>query len=318
MDHPGIIQCVVPSKWGILLGLSPRLINKLTNKTRGPWALSLWFWCLTTCPDIQISLMSHGHVAEVKYLVFKVQVYLYSSVSLHDQNPIMIMKTKRSMYPIYMFTATPDFQISLRFSLRTPVLQLQAILRQVHQLSLNTLKTQDTTIKLRFIEIRADFRNYHIWVWNLSIDKSSRSCTYIPRGRNEAYFSLYAQRFPRKRHIFKIVIFGHKTWPLANVPEVAHIFSFHVVEMKLIFALRATGSEIKANFFLNFHIWAWHFATGKVPEVAHTCVLSFYPKGSKWGIFSLYGQRFPRYGPIFKIALFRYETWPLTKDSEVA
>ncbi len=77
--------------------------------------------------------------------------------------------------------------------------------------------------------------------------------------------------FREKGPFFKISIFGHDTWPLA-----------------------------------------------KVPEVAHTCLLSFYPKGSKWGIFSLYGQRFPRYGPIFKITLFRYETWPLTKYSEVA
>ena len=77
--------------------------------------------------------------------------------------------------------------------------------------------------------------------------------------------------FRDKGPFFKISIFGHETWPLA-----------------------------------------------KVPEVAHTCMLSFYHKGSKWGIFSLYGQRFPRYGPIFKIAWFRYQTWPLTKDSEVA
>ncbi len=58
--------------------------------------------------------MSNAHVAEVKHLLFKVQVYLYSSVSLHDQNPKMILNTKR--YPIYMFTPTPDFQISLLFS----------------------------------------------------------------------------------------------------------------------------------------------------------------------------------------------------------
>ncbi len=27
--------------------------------------------------------------------------------------------------------------------------------------------------------------------------------------------------------IFKIVIFGHETWPLAKVPEVTHILSFY-------------------------------------------------------------------------------------------
>ena len=40
----------------------------------------------------------------------------------------------------------------------------------------------------------------------------------------------------------------------------------------------------------------WQVA--KVPEVAHIAL--FYPKRSKLSLFSLYGQRFPRYGPIFK------------------
>ncbi len=47
------------------------------------------------------------------------------------------------------------------------------------------------------------------------------------------FFSLYAQRFPRNRLIFKIAIFGHETWPLATVPEVAHIFSFYPRGSKL-------------------------------------------------------------------------------------
>ncbi len=54
----------------------------------------------------------------------------------------------------------------------------------------------------------------------------------------------------------------------------------------------------------------------KNPKAAHT--LSFYPKGSKLSLFSLYGQRFPKYGPILKIAIFGHETWSLTKDPEVA
>ncbi len=35
-------------------------------------------------------------------------------------------------------------------------------------------------------------------------------------------------------------------------------------------------------------------------------------------LFSVHGQRFPSYGPIFKIAIFGHETWPLAKVSEVA
>ena len=44
----------------------------------------------------------------------------------------------------------------------------------------------------------------------------------IPGGRNWAYFH-YGQPFPRYRPIFKIAIFGHETWPLAKVSEIAHI-----------------------------------------------------------------------------------------------
>ncbi len=53
--------------------------------TRGPWALSLCLWYLTTYPDIQLSLMLNGHVAKVKYFVSQVKVHLYSSLSLYDK-----------------------------------------------------------------------------------------------------------------------------------------------------------------------------------------------------------------------------------------
>ncbi len=39
-------------------------------------------------------------------------------------------------------------------------------------------------------------------------------------------------------------------------------------------------------------------------------------EGSKLSIFLLYGHWFPRYGLIFKIAIFGHETWPLAKDPE--
>ena len=47
-------------------------------------------------------------------------------------------------------------------------------------------------------------------------------------------------------------------------------------------------------------------------------VLSFYPSGSKLSSFLIYGQRFPRCGPIFEISIFEHETWPLAKVPEVA
>ncbi len=46
-------------------------------------------------------------------------------------------------------------------------------------------------------------------------------------------FSLYGQQFPRYVGIFKIAIFGHETWPLAKVPEVAPILSFYPKGSKL-------------------------------------------------------------------------------------
>ena len=46
-------------------------------------------------------------------------------------------------------------------------------------------------------------------------------------------FSLYMQRFLRYAPIFKIAIFEHETWPLAKVPEVAHILPFYPMGSKL-------------------------------------------------------------------------------------
>ena len=65
-------------------------------------------------------------------------------------------------------------------------------------------------------------------------------------------------RLPRYGPIFKIAIFRHKTWPLAKVPEVAQIYSLSTPpphrggEIKLIFALRAAVSKIRADFQLPY------------------------------------------------------------------
>ena len=58
------------------------------------------------------------------------------------------------------------------------------------------------------------------------------------------------------RMIFKIAIFGHETWPLDKMPEVAHIHSFYPkgVKIELIFALLAAVSEVQEDF-QNYHIW---------------------------------------------------------------
>ncbi len=41
--------------------------------------------------------------------------------------------------------------------------------------------------------------------------------------------------------------------------------------------------------------------------------ISFYPRGSKLGLFWPHRQSFSRYGPIFKLAIFGHDTWPLAK-----
>ena len=43
---------------------------------------------------------------------------------------------------------------------------------------------------------------------------------------------------------------------------------------------------------------------GHRPKFQKLRIPSFYPSGSKLSLFSLYGQLFPRYGPIFKISIF--------------
>ncbi len=65
--------------------------------------------------------------------------------------------------------------------------------------------------------------------------------SFYPKGWKLSLFSLYGQRFPR--YIFKIAIFGHETWQVAKLPEVAHIVSFYPIRVtiELIFALRGSG-----------------------------------------------------------------------------
>ncbi len=53
------------------------------------------------------------------------------------------------------------------------------------------------------------------------------STLFLSQGSKSSLFSLYRERFSRYGLIFRIAIFGHETWPLAKMPDVAHIPSFH-------------------------------------------------------------------------------------------
>ncbi len=104
-----------------------------------------------------------------------------------------------------------------------------------------------------------------------------------PMGSKCSLFSLYRLRFPRNGPIFKIAIFGHKTWNLKKVPEscMLTLFLGPGGQNQLIFALRASVSAIRADF-QNCHTciwaWTWKFNLKKVPEVAYRP--SFYSRGS--------------------------------------
>ena len=99
------------------------------------------------------------------------------------------------------------------------------------------------------------FQKFHIY-----------SDSSYPMGSKLSLFLLHGQRFWDTVQFSKLPsIFGHETWLLVKVPEVAHILFFlsrRGGEIELIFGLRAAVSEIQTNF-QNCHIWAWHLASGQ-------------------------------------------------------
>ena len=149
---------------------------------------------------------------------------------------------KRQRYPINMFTATPDFQISLRFSLRTSLFELQGILTQVHQMTPKwpwTLKYQSrgyhykTWVYWHTFEMCLYFRQFRF----SKLAYLSMKFSHWQKFQKLHIYTLFLSHgvdmklnvpstgsgFPKCRPIFKIVIFRHDTWPPAKVPEVAHI-----------------------------------------------------------------------------------------------
>ncbi len=194
-------------------------------------------------------------------LFLKVQTYLYSSVSLHDQNPQMTLNTKRS---------------------KVPNIQTRFVYGQVFSSCRSfwdKWTKKPSALKYKICSILLCCHNLVHWhtncmpnisVWNLAIGKRSRSCTYnfFPShgGRNSAYFRSTGSgfqdtgRFSKLRYLnltigqsstftaflpsgvrklsllfavraavckrqsdFKTDIFRHETWSLAKVSDVAHI-----------------------------------------------------------------------------------------------
>ncbi len=177
-------------------------------------------------------------------------------------------------------TASHKFQISLHFSLQTPVFELQAILRQGHQMTPKWPWTR-----------RVQRHQYKIWV-------------HLHTGRfKKIAISYPGMIFSHWQKFQKLYIHSLSTTPPPH-------------EIELIFALQAVVSEIWTDFQIAIFGCETCSLT-KHPEIAH--IPSFCPKGLKLALlFSLYEQWFPRYGMISKIAIFERETWPLAKVSEVA
>ena len=109
--------------------------------------------------------------------------------------------------------------------------------------------------------------------------KSQKLHTYyifLPGSLNSANIRSMGSTF-RDTALFSITIFGHKTWQVAKVPEVAHIPSFY--SKGLNFSLFLLYGQWFSTYRPIFKIAIFGHETWqvpKVPVVAH--ILSFYPQ----------------------------------------
>ena len=168
-------------------------------KTRSPWALSLCLCCWTTSPDIQISWVM-DMLLKWSILLFKVQVYLYSSVSLHDPNP----KIKVTSIKLGLIDIQVDLQNchiwawNLAISKTSRNCTFSLFLFHVVQIKLNFHSTgssfRDTGqfSKLLYLGIKlgnqAKFQKLHTYPLSTL------------EGQNWAYFRSTGSGFPRGSH----------------------------------------------------------------------------------------------------------------------
>ena len=121
-------------------------------------------------------------------------------------------------------------------------------------------------------------------------------------GWNWAYFCSTGSGVRDTVQFSKIAIFGHETWQLAKVPEVAHIpvLSFYPrgVEIEVIFNIRAAVSRYRPFFKISiFGHETCHMA--KVSEVAH---ILFLPQvGRNRAYFQSTGSSFRDIGQFSKL-----------------
>ena len=141
--------------------------------------------------------------------------------------------------------------------------------------------------------------------WKLATGQKTRNGTYTlsnPGGQNWDHSRSTGSGFQDTGRFSKFSYMG------INFRSCIYtLFLPQGVEIELIVALWAAVSEVQANFqklpYLGMKLGKWP----KFQKL-HIYPLST-PGGRNWGYFLLYGQRFPRYGPSFKIPIFGHETW---------
>ncbi len=133
----------------------------------------------------------------------------------------------------------------------------------------------------------------------------------IPGGRNWVHFRSMGSDSRDTGWLSKAM---ESYWLLAKVPEVAHTISFYPMGSKLS-SLCSRGSGFRDRTsklpYLGMKFGHW-------PKSKKLHIYSLSTQGgSKLSLHWLYGQRFLRYGPIFKIAIFGNEMWQLSKFPEI-
>ncbi len=100
------------------------------------------------------------------------------------------------------------------------------------------------------------------------------------------------------------------------VREATYIFSFYLRCRNWPY-FRSTDSSLRdTGWFSTLPHLGMKFAHWQKIQKLHIYSLST-AEASKLSPFSLYGQWFSRYSPIFKIAIFEHKTWPVAKVPEV-
>ncbi len=139
------------------------------------------------------------------------------------------------------------------------------------------------TLQAAVSKIQADFRKLPYLGMNLGKWPKFQNLqipSFYCRGSKLSLFLLYGQHFSRYRPIFKIAIFGHETWQVAKVPEVAHILSFYLKGSKF-WGRKSVieGFALKKVLFLglghcNWVLSPYHVVRNHIASLASVCVWS--------------------------------------------